>query len=249
MHRLDTFSIDDLIECRDRFREIGERSSSLEEVAQDIVEYLQRGLVDADGSPACALVRLYKTHRLADLPTTLQRFVTRSAQGAALARRTQCLTLLGTAGVEEEWNDRWSSRGHQAIPLATTEAIERSPMIVGLIEQLGLELAAIVEPDDADPMTLHHRDYDVFFVPDAVNSPLVPAQDGFVVPYGIRSVVGCGGVLPSGDLFALILFTTLQLSPATADLFRTLALSVKATVVPFTFKVFPDEPVSGGAFP
>jgi hypothetical protein len=89
-------------------------------------------------------------------------------------------------------------------------------------------------------MTLHHRDYDVFFVPDALNSPLVPAQDGFVVPYGIRSVVGCGGVLPSGELFALILFTTLQLSAETADLFRTLALSVKATVVPFTFKVFPD---------
>ena len=165
----------------------------------------------------------------------------REGRGAWLCGSTRCLTLLGTAGIEHEWNDRSQSLGHQAIPLATTDAIERSPMIVGLVEQLGLDLDAIVDPDLADPMTLHHRDYDVFFVPNALHSPLVPAQDGFVVPYGIRSVVGCGGVLPSGDLFTLILFTRLLLEPETADLFRTLALSVKATVVPFTFKAFTSE--------
>ena len=68
MLRLDTFSIDDLIECRDRFREIGEASESLEEVAQAIAAYLQECLVDASGAPACALVRMYKTHRLDRLP-------------------------------------------------------------------------------------------------------------------------------------------------------------------------------------
>ena len=240
MFRLDTFSIDDLIECRDAFREIGDRSDSLAEVAQGVAQFLHGCLVDADGRPACTLVRMYKTHRLDDLPGHLQRFVDRAARGHVVEGRTRCLTLLGTAGVEEEWNDRRESRGHQAIPLATAEAVERSPMIVGLIEQLGLDIDDVVDPTLVDPMSLHHRDYDVFFVPDALNSPLVPAQDGFVVPYGVRSVVGCGGVLPSGDLFALILFTRLLLTPATADLFRTLALSVKATVVPFTFKVFPE---------
>lgn len=239
MLRLDTFSIDDLLECRDAFREIGEGASSLESVAQGIAEFLQGCLVDGDGDPACALVRMYKTHRLVDLPVAVQRFVEQSSPGTLVAGETRCLTLLGTAGVEQEWNDRTASRRHQAIPLASTEAVERSPMIVGLIEQLGLDVASVIDPDE-DPMPLHHRDYDVFFVPDALSSPLVPAQDEFVVPYAIRSVVGCGGVLPTGDLFALILFTKLTLSAATADLFRTLALSVKATVVPFTFKVFPD---------
>jgi hypothetical protein len=241
MLRLDTFSIDDLIECRNRFREIGEAGASLEEVAQEIASFLQQDLVDAAGAPACPLVRMYKTHRLDGLPEPLQRFVRRDGRGAGLGGATRCLTLLGTAGVEDEWNDRSQSHGHQAIPLATTEAVERSPMIVGLVEQLGLDLDAIVDPDLADAMALHHRDYDVYFVPNALHSPLVPAQDGFVVPYGIRSVVGCGGVLPSGDLFALILFTRLVLEPETADLFRTLALSVKATVVPFTFKAFAPE--------
>ena len=240
MLRLDTFSIDDLIECRDTFRDIGERSESLEEVSQAVAEYLHEQLVDASGERACALVRLYKTQRLRDLPERLQHFVARAGQGYDLALSTRCLTLLGTAGLEPEWNDRTASLRHQAIPLASTDAVERSPMIVGLIEQLGLDVASIVDPDE-DPLVLHHRDYDVFFVPDALGSPFVPAQDEFVVPYAIRSVVGCGGVLPSGDLFVLILFTKLHLSSETADLFRTLALSVKATVVPFTFKVFRDE--------
>ena len=238
MLRLDTFSIDDLIECRDTFREIGERGSSLEEVAQGITSYLHGCLVDANGDPACALVRMYKTHRLDQLPPTVQDFVSRAGR-EGLPDSTRCLTLLGTSGFEQEWNDRTASVRHQAIPLSSTEVVERSPMIAGLIEQLGLEVSSIVEPDE-DSLTLHHRDYDVFFVPDALSSPLVPAQDEFVVPYAIRSVVGCGGVLPTGDLFALILFTKLHLTPETADLFRTLALSVKATVVPYTFKVFSD---------
>ena len=241
MLRLDTFSIDDLLQCRDAFRKIGERSDRLEAVAQGIAEHLQAYLVDAAGDPACALVRMYKTHRLDALPKRLQGFVQQSSRDAHVDGGTRCLTLLGTAGVEPEWNDRWASRGHQAIPLATTEAVEQSPMIVGLIQQLGLDLVAVVDPEDGDPLSRHHRDYDVFFVPDALNSPFVPAQDGFVVPYGIRSVVGCGGVLPTGDLFALILFTRLRLSAETADLFRTLALSVKATVVPYTFKVFAED--------
>lgn len=238
--RLDTFSIDDLIECRDEFREIGERADSLEDVAQDIAEYLQRGLLDATGQPACPLVRMYKTHRFDGLPPALQRFASRGTRAKDIQGNTRCLTLLGTCGIEPSWNERSASHGHQAIPLATNEAVNRSPMIVGLIEQLGLDVAAVVDPEVVDPMSLHHRDYDVFFVPNALNSPLVPAQDEFVVPYGIRSVVGCGGVLPSGDLFALILFTRVQLAPTTADLFRTLALSVKATVVPFTFKAFAE---------
>ena len=240
MLRLDTFSIDDLIECRDTFREFGDRFDSLEEVSQGIVDFLHGCLVDEAGAPATALVRLYKTHRFAGLPADVQEFVTRAGSGAEVKPTTPCLTLLGTAGVEREWGDRTASLGHRAIPLASQEAVQRSPMIVGLIEQLGLDLGSVVEPDE-DRIALHHRQYDVFYVPDAVGSPLVPAQDEFVIPYGVHSVVGCGGVLPSGDLFALILFATMRLSPETADLFRTLALSVKATVVPFTFKVFRDE--------
>ncbi|HUP87462.1 MAG TPA: hypothetical protein VM143_17555 [Acidimicrobiales bacterium] len=244
MHRLDQFSIDDLIGCRDAFREIRERATSMEGAAQEMASYLHQHLVDAEERPACRLVRVYKSHRVGILPRDLLDSV--RADHGDIDDRTRCLTLLGTAGVEAAWNDRHASQGHKAIPLMTADAVERSPMILGLIEQLGLDVATVVDPDQQrELMGMHHKDYDVFFVPDAHGSPLVPAQDGFVVPYDVRSVVGCGGVLPSGDLFALILFVGLRLDAKTADLFRTLALSVKATLVPFTFRVFDDAVAAG----
>lgn len=238
MHRLDRLSIDDLVACSGRFRELGAEASTLEGVAQAIVTYLHEHLVDEDGQRACPLVRFYKTCRHRDLPPELQDWA-----GPVDDDRTPCLTLVGTAGEDHDWNDRRRSQGHQAIPLFSEEAVHQFPMIAGLIQQLGIDLSIVVAPQGPNGTTrrgsnLHHRDYDLFFVPEAEGSPLVPAQDDFVAPYGIRSVVGCGGMLPSGELFALILFTRLRLEEKTADLFRTLAISVKATVVPFTFEVF-----------
>ncbi|HKR07914.1 MAG TPA: hypothetical protein VJS39_01880, partial [Gemmatimonadaceae bacterium] len=45
---------------------------------------------------------------------------------------------------------------------------------------------------------------------------------------GIRSVLGFGGMLATGDLFAVILFSTVHVTPAVADRFKTIALDVKA---------------------
>ncbi len=215
----------------------------MEEAAQRITDYLRNTLVDGADEKACPLVRLYKTHSFGRLEPDLQAAAAQGLTGAIDAE-TRCLTLLGSSGERPEWGDRRRSVGHRAIPLISAEVVAQSPMIASLIQQLGVDVAAVIAPDDHGTIDLHHRDYDLFFVRDAVGSPMVPAQDGFVVPYGIRSVVGCGGMLPSGDLFALIAFTRLLLSEKTADLFRTLALSVKATVVPFTFDVFARTPAT-----
>ncbi|GIW55159.1 MAG: hypothetical protein KatS3mg082_1563 [Nitrospiraceae bacterium] len=73
----------------------------------------------------------------------------------------------------------------------------------------------------------------VFFILRAAGSPYVPVQQEFVLRYGIQSVVGFGGFLPSGNLFAVILFTRAETPRETAELFRTLALAVKVAVLPF----------------
>lgn len=237
MHRLTQFSVDDLVACSEAFRELRAEASTMEDAAQGITAYLYRNLVDAAGRPACPLVRLYKTHRYGMLPPDLQNFAHDAAPGQTLADDVRCLTLLATSGDDAEWNDRRRSEGHRAIPLVSAELVAQLPMVAGLIDQLGVDVHTVVQPGDAW-LALHHREYDVFYVPEAEGSPMVPAQDGFVRPFGIRSVVGCGGMLPSRDLFAVILFSRLALDAGTADLFRTLAMSVKATIVPFTFEVF-----------
>ena len=79
----------------------------------------------------------------------------------------------------------------------------------------------------------NRAEYGVFHVPEAKGSPYIPAQD-FVDRYGIRSVVGFGGVLPSGDLFSVILFARVPVTTAAADRFRTLALDLKSCLLRYS---------------
>jgi hypothetical protein len=69
----------------------------------------------------------------------------------------------------------------------------------------------------------------VFHVENAVGSPYIPAQQEFVEKFGIRSVLGFGGVIGTGELFAVILFSTVHVSTNAAERFRTLALDVKSS--------------------
>jgi len=143
------------------------------------------------------------------------------------------LTLLASAGVKPEWNGRESSAGHQAIPLASVQIVQKAPMIWQLIQQLGLEVATVVEPDAALMMDFARRNFNVFHVPEAVGSPYLPDQADFVIPFGIHSVVGFGGMLPSGNLFAVILFSRVHLSQETAKLFKPLAISAKLAILSY----------------
>ena len=88
--------------------------------------------------------------------------------------------------------------------------------------------------------------YCVFFVPDAEGSPFIPAQEEFVQPCGIRSVLGWGGVLHRGELFAVILFTRVMVPEQSAERFRYVALDVKAalSLVNTTFEAAAAEPVA-----
>jgi hypothetical protein len=51
-------------------------------------------------------------------------------------------------------------------------------------------------------------------------------------------VLGLGGPLPSGDIFAMILFTKVVLSHDVAELFKPLSLSLKLAVLEHAHQVF-----------
>ena len=73
-----------------------------------------------------------------------------------------------------------------------------------------------------------------FFVPKALSaSPYIPAQTEFVIPYGIKSVMGFGGMLPSSNIFVIIMFLKVSISKETADLFKNLSLNIKLALLPF----------------
>jgi len=234
MQDLEKFAMSDMVECSSALRKMGQGATSMEEVAQRIVHYLFENTADPETkAKSCTLVRFYKTHPFGKLEPELQVFARKMLGGHNESPTIKCLTLLATVGERPEWNARKTSEGHKAIPLPSEQAVASIPMIAQLISQFGLEISALLEPDRKLLVDLEQKSYNLFFVPDALGSPFIPAQEHFVVPFGIKSVLGFGGMLPDGDLFAIILFARVSIPRETAELFRTVALSAKAAILPF----------------
>jgi hypothetical protein len=231
---LNRFALSDMIECGAILRKLGKEANSMEAAASAIVRFFYDNFIDSGAhKPGCALARFFKTHSYGDLTPDLQGSARAMLGGEPQSPGMKCLTLLATAGDLPEWNTRQASSGHRAIPLASTQMVAGAPMIAQLIQQFGLDIATVVDPAQAPLMVLEQQSYNVFYVQDALGSPYVPAQQNFVVPHKIKSVLGFGGMFPGGDLFAVILFSKVNIPKETADLFSTLALGIKLAMLPF----------------
>ncbi|MBD2506196.1 HAMP domain-containing histidine kinase [Nostoc muscorum FACHB-395] len=234
MYDLQMFTMRDMSECGLALRSLGKKANSMEEVGNHIVQYLYNNLIDLkSGERSCALVRFFKTHSYGELPPKLQEYTHSFVSNDVLENNLKCLTLLSTAGQQPEWNSRHKSEGHKVIPLFSKEMIAQIPMIFQLIQQLGLNLDVVVRPDLNLLTDLEQRMYKVFYVPDALGSSYIPSQTSFVIPYNIKSVVGVGGLLPSGNIFIIIMFLKVAIPRISVDLLRPLALNVKMTILPF----------------
>jgi hypothetical protein len=231
---LSRFTLGDMTRCGIELRRVGADASSMEEVADRIVRYLYDRLGDPsrDGT-ACALARVFITLPYGELEPAQQAFAQSVLGHAPESASMKCLTLLATAGDEPGWNSRHTSAGHSALPLPSPTAVARSPMIAQLIRQLGVEIAVLLSPGARLMIDAEQHTFNVFYVEHAQGSPYIPAQAEFVRPHGIRSVLGFGGLLPTGELFATILFSRVHVPREVADLFKTLALNVKVALLPF----------------
>jgi signal transduction histidine kinase len=226
-----TLSLADLTRLSATIRRQGDDASSLETVAQRVTSILYRSLTHPEmGQTACNLVRCFVTERLHNLPKTLRTAAERVA-GDPLDAYTRCLVLLGTAGDQKAWNARTDSQRHQAIPLVSREAVERLPMVRELFVKLGVGTDALVDPSRSLLVDAEGEDFGVFCVPHAEGSPFIPDQSDFVSRYGVRSVVGFGCQIPSGEVVAIVSFWKFPLNPTSAPLFRTLALALKVAAV------------------
>ncbi|HEX8254013.1 MAG TPA: hypothetical protein VF846_12775 [Thermoanaerobaculia bacterium] len=231
---LNRFGFSDMMDSRGRLRDLfADDPATFEDAAERAVEFFRRELVNEQGQPACALVRFFKTHPYADLPEDLQAVVRDASPDAASVPDLRCLTLIATRGDQPDWNSRLTSRGHRAIPLMSVEMVQQAPMIAQLITQLGLPIANVVRPSRALLLDQEQTTHNVFYVSRALGSSHIVAQEEFVVRYGIQSVLGFGGLLASGDLFAVILFSKVAIPPDAADQFRVVGLNLKIAILPY----------------
>jgi len=217
-------------------------ADSRQEVAERIVGLLFEGLRggpalnggEGDG-PACALVRCFQTCPYARLPLHLRDAADELLEQAPSHPHMRCLTLLATRGTRLVWNDVMTSVHHQAIPLPSAEVVRRVPMIARLLEQFGVALEQLVTLQERIELAIEPmaEGFEAFHIAQAEGSPFIPAQAEFVKPHGVRSVLGMGGVLPEGELFAVLLFTRVPLTAEMAGRLRPLALRVRAALQVF----------------
>lgn len=220
-------------------------ASSVEESARGLVSYLRRELVDpSSGTSAVALARCFVTTAWGDLPAGV-----RESAGAGApppADDTPVLTLLATDGELPAWRDRHHSVAHQAVPLQRSGLESRAPMVAALLRGLGVELDDLAEAvrraRSGEVHGLATSSFGVFHEPVAAGSAQVPDQE-FVRTHGIASVLGFGGMLPDGNVFALLLFTRVPVTALTARLFGTAALSAKLVLLSSgASRLFSDGP-------
>jgi hypothetical protein len=220
----------------------GSSAPCMETAAQAVVRAFQTTLWDTrTDTSACGLVRCYITQRYDRLPPQLQRIAN---QRLAYADRTaiKYLVLLATTGDRPEWNDRTRSVAHQLIPLSSAEMIHQSPMIARMIKQFGFKMDALISANALELSMITNRTHNIFYVPEAAGSAYIPAQQEFVHAYGIQSVVGMGGILPYGHMFAVILFTKVTIPESVTKLFATLATDIKAVLASYGDKMIYATP-------
>ncbi|HEU0079320.1 MAG TPA: hypothetical protein VFQ76_16820 [Longimicrobiaceae bacterium] len=231
---LHDFGLHEMLRCGLDLRRALQGAASMEEGARRVTRFFFDSSVGAEGGAReCVLVRFYKTHAFGALEPQLQAFARARMGGREPWADMRCLVLLASSGEEPAWNSRRLSRGHQAIPLPSVQIVEQAPMIAELVREMGLDLEDVVAPRPQLVRGSEDRAYNVFHVLEAEGSPFIPAQADFVRPFGIRSVLGFGGLLLNGEMYAVVLFTRVPVPAESADRFRNIALDLRIAVSAF----------------
>lgn len=214
---------------------------SLEAVAQRIVNFLYHDLRDHHGARASALVRFFLTRPFDSIPPQYAKFA-RSVvdEDRPPSGNVRCLNVLAGAGIEPEWNFPTASP-RADVPVPDRRIGLPMPMVAKLMRQFGLDTESDTHPDSRFLLDQRGRAA-VFHVSEAGESDQIPAD--FVEHYAIKSVLGFGGVAGSGDVFAVLMFTTVPVTRETAELFDPVALSTRTAMNAFRGPVFNGEPRS-----
>jgi PAS domain S-box-containing protein len=225
-------TLSDVVSCGASLRTISEGSEYLEDVAQSVSEHFFELLRDRHtGERQVVLARFFKCHLYSELPEELRVFALDVIQGAPIPEDFYCLTLLGTAGVEPEWNSRLNSVHHKAVPLIGETHLTKRPMLAELFAGLGWRA-------DGRGLVPTDRTCDIFLVKDAQGHCPIPVRETFVIPYSIKSVISFGGALGAQELFCVVLFTNAEVEKQSAEMFRSLGLCAQLGVIPLQGRVF-----------
>lgn len=201
--------------------------SNLEQVAQELMKTLCQTIVTDSDNSAIVLGRLFKSCSYSDLTEDIQNYIQQRDDASTITPESKFLTLLGTWGELEEWHDIEESKNYKAFSLNDKDVLYKFPMLSAVFNQIGYNIPTETEPDKSIIIDNQDKEYGVFYVKDATANKLVPKQEEFVEPYGIKSVIGFGGRYGNNNIYSIILFLRECISRQTAELFPSLNPAIK----------------------
>ncbi len=223
------FSLSDMMTCGAWIRGLSQHHASQSEYAKALVRIFHQHFQSDDGESEFALVRVFHSKRFKNLTPELQTMA--RSRSSDVEDDTICLSLLATVGDQPEWCEVENSKSHRTIPLNNAETVRRLPMMSRLFKQLGISFNGLGQIQSNDEVLV--ADTGVFHIQQAQGSEFVPAQEQFVEPFGIQSVVGFGDILPNGNLFVVIGFVKHEISAKVALLFSHLSHSTRLGWLPY----------------
>ncbi len=204
-------------------------SQHLENAAQELAT-----AVHSQFDESVVIARVFVTVPFNALPESNKDFVRKLAESAGanedLKPGTPVLSLIGTHGQEEDWDDRRKSKGHVGIPLISSSFVGTIPMIARLLQELGVPLDWADSHDTEIIVQTLGGAQGLFFVEDAGQATdqegrkIIAAQD-FVSSYDVKSVFGTGGVYPNGQMFVVVVFCRDSFAKSEAEHFLALTQS------------------------
>lgn len=207
--------------ARKLFQEKRKSFDTFEEAAQFCVQQIYDTALDSKGNRAFALVRIFRACLPSELPPE---------QGTPPSDDEKWLSLFGTVGDEDNWNDRLKSEGHRIIPAGAFS----TPMLKASFEALGF--ASLGETEfvrNVNPVASYTK---YFHVEEANGSPYIVAQDEFVKPYGIQSVIGIGSPFASGAFYMCLGFSKTTIDKTAAGNFAQMSPFISTLLATYDTK-------------
>jgi serine phosphatase RsbU (regulator of sigma subunit) len=239
---LPAWGLSDMVEYGTGVRNATAGAATMEDAAAHMLRYLRGAFRTTAGRSAFVLGRFFNTAPWEDLPPDLRAVVHPAGSEAPEPVGLRSLVLLASDGERPEWCHRQETTGLPPTLLESVEATEANPVLAPFVRELGVDLETFVH-GNREGRAPHRTAFGVLHIEDATDASRMPLQE-FVEEYEIQSVIGFGGVQPTGNTCAVVLYSRVQIDADAALLLRIIAASVKLALLPYT-----AEPMFTGGRP